>query len=224
MAFMKNFTSIYEGAQEKVLACVERDANSLRLSALVAVQIEDGRISQPVSVTRSKLLSSGIGALRWLNDYREYYSDEALEAISARLRKLLLEPEKVIDTTDKATAEEVLERLLDFSKKCEELLSTDGIEFLTPNVFTRDDKIYIKTPQLTVFVKLNNELGWRRLEILKMLKRNNLLDTGTGRTYDKKIKVNGRSENFYVLKIDCSLELEDADEVVEIKEVGRDGR
>ena len=58
------------------LGRVERDKATLRLSALVAVQIPDGRVSDEVVIQKSKILNHGIGVLDWLKGYAATFCDD----------------------------------------------------------------------------------------------------------------------------------------------------
>ncbi len=56
-----------------------------------------------------------------------------------------------------------------------------------------------------------------------MLKRNGILENGKGRTYDKKVKVNGIPTNYYVIRIPLdengNVIIDDADESININEL-----
>lgn len=219
---MKNYTIIYEKEQYKVLSCAERDAGSLRLSAMVAVQLPDGKVSEPVAVQRQQLISHGIRTLGWLLNYEVNLEQKDLETVKEHILDLLEKPKKICETAGRATQDEVLRKLGEFAKemakeKEKELISIGGV-FIVPETFSRDDKIYIKTSVFATFIEHNKDLGWSKMEVLKMLKRNDLLETGSGRVYDKKVRINSKStKNYYVIKME-SMQLDDtADETIEIK-------
>lgn len=215
---MIKYSTIFTKGQQKILACVERDAASLRLSAMVAVQLGDGKISEPVAVQRQKLISHGIGTLAWLLDYEANLEQKDLETIKDALLDLLVNPKEIYETASRATQEEVLERLSEFAKdKKEELMSIGGV-FVPPEVMSRGDKVYIRTNAFSTFFESNKDLGWSKLEVLKLLKRNDLLETGSRRVYDKKVKVNGKGVNYYTIKIEDIPESGMADETLEFKE------
>ena len=50
------------------------------------------------------------------------------------------------------------------------------------------------------FISENKDMGWKRLEVLKMLKREGLLVTDKGKVYQKKVKRNGRGKDYYAVK------------------------
>jgi len=217
---MKNCNIIFEKAQHKIVAYVERDAGSLRLSAMVAVQLPDGKVSEPVAVQRQKLISRGIRTLEWLLDCEPNLEQEDLETVKEHILDMLEKPEIICETAGRATQDEVLRKLGEFVKekaKEKELISIGGV-FIAPETFSRDDKIYIKTNVFATFIEQNKDLGWSKMEVLKMLKRNDLLETGSGRIYDKKVRINSKStKNYYVIKME-SMQLDDtADETIEIK-------
>lgn len=218
-----DYIILYEKKQHKILARVERDRATLRLSVLIAVQIPDGRISDGVAIQKSKLLNHGAGVLYWLKGYAATFSDEDLEIIKREIEKLLTElPKDILETSDKATEEEVYERLQDFLKiRVDELKQIDAGTFIVPRCFTRENKTYIRTTAFSSFISENRDMGWSRIEVLKMLKRNGLLENGNGRTYDKKVKINGSPTNYYVVKMppDGNLIINDADENINISEL-----
>lgn len=216
---MENYNTIFEKGQQKILACVERDAGSLMLSAMVAVQLSDGKISDPVAVRRQKLISCGARALEWLLDFEANLEQKELEVIKEKILALLQKPEMICETANRATQEEVLKKLVEFVKdraKEKELISMGGV-FIAPEVFQRPGRIYVKTNRFGTFIDCNKDLGWGKLEVLKMLKRNDLLETGSGRVYDKKVKINGRGANYYAIRME-NMPVDDmADETMEIK-------
>ena len=215
---MKNYNTIFEKGQHKILACVERDAGSLRLSALAAVQLSDGKTSEPVAVQRQKLISHSTGVLEWLLNYEANVTLDDLKLIKDKILMLLEQPEKICETASKATQEEVLEKLVEFVKDMKEELSSINGVFMAPEAFQRQDKIYIRTNVFDTFISCNKDLGWGKFEVLKMLKRNDLLETGSGRVYDKKVKINKKGVNYYAIKRE-SMPVDDmADETIEIKE------
>ena len=71
-----NYIILFEKKQHKILGRVERDKATLRLSALVAVQIPDGRVSDSVVIQKSKIMNHGIGALDWLKGYAATFCDD----------------------------------------------------------------------------------------------------------------------------------------------------
>lgn len=205
--FNENVIILYEKNQHKILGRVERDGATLRLSVLVAVQIPDGRISDDVVIQKSKILNHGIGALDWLNGYGVVFNEDDFKIIKREIEKLLTAlPKDILETSEKATKEEVFDKLQEFLKdkineqrKINEQVKKNRLEFIVPEYFTKDDKIYIKTTAFSTFINENKDMEWNRKEVLKLLKRKGLLETGKGRTYDKKIKFNGIPTNYYIV-------------------------
>lgn len=222
---IKCYTTLYEKNQHKILARVERDKATLRLSVLVAVQIPDGRVSEDVVIQKSKILNHGIGVLDWLKGYGVVFDEDDFKIIEREVQKLLTAlPKDILETSEKATKEEVYEKLQEFLKiRINELIKTDNGTFIMPDCFTREKKAYIRTTTFSSFASENREMGWSRIEILKMLKRSGLLENGKGRSYDKKIKVNGIATNFYVVKMPLdengNFISNDADESININEL-----
>lgn len=221
----KNYITLYEKNQHKILGRVERDGATLRLSVLVAVQIPDGRISDDVVIQKSKILNHGIGTLDWLNGYGVVFNEDDFKIIKKEIEKLLTAlPKDILETSEKATKEKVYEKLQEFLKiRINELIKTDNGTFIIPDCFTRENKAYIRTTTFSSLVSENREMGWSRIEVLKMLKRSGLLENGKGRSYDKKIKVNDIATNYYVVKMPLDenggLIANDADESININEL-----
>lgn len=223
--YTNNYTTILEKNQHKIWGRVERDKATLRLSALVAVQIPDGRVSEDVVIQKSKFLNHGIGVLDWLKGYGVVFDEDDFKIIEREIQKLLtVLPKDILETSEKATKEEVYEKLQEFLKiRINELIKTDTGNFSIPDCFTRENKAYIRTTTFSSFVSENREMGWSRIEVLKMLKRSGLLENGKDRSYDKKIKVNGIATNYYVVKMPLdengNLITNDADESININEL-----
>ena len=218
---LQNYIILHKKNQLKILGYVERDSVTLRLSAMVAVQIEDGRISKEVPIQRSKLQRS-TQVLDWIKDYDEEFSDDDFEIIKRKVEALLLNaPKKIDETSEQATTSEVLEKLTEYIEICSgEVITPDGKMLIRHAVFIRNGYGYIRTTKLSEFISENKDMGWSRLEILKLLKRNGLLQTGKDRTYDKKIKINGSCDNYYVIKLPQdktgNLLKNEPDEIIEI--------
>lgn len=220
-----NYIILFEKKQHKILGRVERDKATLRLSALVAVQIPDGRVSDEVVIQKSKIMNHGTGALDWLKGYAATFCDEDLKIIKREIESLLTKlPEDILETSDKVTKDEVFEKLQEFLKnRINELIKTEGGTFIVPDCFTKENKVYVRTTSFSSFISENREMGWSRIEVLKMLKRNGILENGKGRTYDKKVKVNGIPTNYYVIRIPLdengNVIIDDADESININEL-----
>lgn len=223
----KYYTTLLDKGQHKIFGLVERDTGSLRLSALVMIQLPDGRVSEPVSVQRSRLVKNGEKELDWLFDCEGNFNEDDLDTVRDRLLGLLEKPEKITETGEKMTQEEVWETLMGFVRSnTDEITNVDGKTITAPDVFTKEDRIYIKTTAFDRFIEENKTMGWKCLEVLKMLKRYNLLDSGKNRTYDKKVRINGNLKNYYVVRISKDgkenlLIEEEPDEDIEIKESKR---
>lgn len=216
------YSMILEKNQHKILGRVERDKATLRLSAMVAVQIADERISEEVAVQRSRLVTAAEKELLWLLDICGDLNLDDLKKVKIGLLELLQKPSgKIVETADKAMPAEVIGKLAEHIRTSEELISPDGKTILIPPIFTRNGYGYIRTKQFTEFISHNKDMGWSRLEVLKLLKRNHLLQVGKNRTYDKKVRVNKRCNNYYVIRLpqdkSGQLLIEEPDETIEIK-------
>lgn len=223
--YTKYYTMIYEKCQHKFLCRVERDGATLRLSALIAVQIPDGRVSDDVVIQKSKILRDGIGVLDWLKGYAVALDEEDLKIIKREIEKLLTEiPPSTLETSEKFTKDEVYEKLQEFLKnRINELIKTEGGTFIVPDCFTKENKVYVRTTSFSSFISENREMGWSRIEVLKMLKRSGILENGKGRTFDKKVKVNGIPINYYVIRMPLdengNVIIDGADESISINEL-----
>ncbi len=170
-------------------------------------------------------MNHGTGALDWLKGYAATFCDEDLKIIKREIESLLTKlPEDILETSDKVTKDEVFEKLQEFLKnRINELIKTEGGTFIVPDCFTKENKVYVRTTSFSSFISENREMGWSRIEVLKMLKRNGILENGKGRTYDKKVKVNGIPTNYYVIRIPLdengNVIIDDADESININEL-----
>lgn len=218
----ENYIILLEKNQHKVLGRVERDTATLRLSVAVMIQNPDGRLSEPVTIQRSKLLTAGEKELLWICDSSGNFDLDDLKSVRGKLLKLLEKPSgEIVETADKATATEILEKLSGYIISKSELLSPDGKIILVPTIFSKNGYGYIETKKFSEFISNHKDMGWSRLEVLKLLKRNSLLQIGKDRTYDKKIKLNGKCGNYYVIQLphdkQGNIHIEEPDETIEIK-------
>ena len=213
------YTLLLEADKCKIWGCVEKDTTTGLRSGLISVEEADGKIYEPVTVSKENLTVKK-NALNFLHGYGMDLNADDLDSVRKAMMTLFYNSDKVVEVADKKSSLEVLEALIDYVEEWkDELISPDGKIPLTPPVFMKDGCGYIETKKLQSFLAENKDLGWSRLEILKMLKRNKLLHSGISRAYDKKVKVNGRCRNYYVIEISKDA-VKEADETILINKVG----
>ena len=216
----KKYTLLAEEGKCKIWGCVEKDTTTGLRSGLISVEEADGKIYEPVTVSKENLTVKK-NALNFLHGYSMDLNEDDLDSVRKAMMTLFYNSDKVVEVADKKSSLEVLEALADYMEIWkDELVSPDGEIPLTPPVFIKDGRGYIETKKFESFLSENKDLGWGRLEILKMLKLNELLHPGKNRVYDRKVKVNNRCRNFYVIEMPEDVaRVKEADEMISIKKV-----
>ena len=224
-----NSIILLEKNQHKIWGGVGKDTVMGWYSALVMVEEPDGTVYEPVRITKDKLIRKGIASLDFLYRYGAGLNEDDLKIVKNNLIVLFGRSHKIIEeTNDKATRKEVCDKLAEYIRgNAKEITSIDGKMYTPPDIFIKENFGYIHTTAFPKFISLNKDMGWNRLEVLKMLKRCGLLNTGKNRPYDKKVKINGHNGNYYVVKLqdeNGNLMINDeVDETINIKKVSNTG-
>lgn len=193
---------LHKKNQYEVLGTIEKDSTTGWMTALIRVKDPDGKFFLPQSVTRSRLIQRGIGVLTFLYDYDAGLQDDDLKIIKNNILSMFLEPSDIVEQAEKSSEREVVERLKEYIQiRNNEGTVVDKEITISPDVFIKDEIGYIKTTVFENFISENKDMGWKRLEVLKMLKREGLLITDKDKVYQKKMKHNGRGKDYYAVKL-----------------------
>lgn len=193
---------LHKKNQYEVLGNIEKDTITGWMTALIRVKDPDGKFFLPQSVTRSRLIQRGIGVLNFLYDYNAGLQDDDLKIIKNNIFSMFLEPSDIVEQAEKSSEREVVERLKEYIQiRNNEGAAVDGKITIDPLIFIKNKIGYIRTTSFESFISENKDMGWKRLEVLKMLKREGLLITDKDKVYQKKMKHNGSGKDYYAIKL-----------------------
>lgn len=115
---------------------------------------------------------------------------------------MFLEPSDIVEQAEKSSEREVVERLKEYIQiRNNEGAAVDGKITIDPLIFIKNKIGYIRTTSFESFISENKDMGWKRLEVLKILKREGLLITDKDKVYQKKMKHNGSGKDYYAIKL-----------------------
>ena len=193
---------LHKKNQYEVLGTIEKDSTTGWMTALIRVKDPDGKFFLPQAVTRSRLIQRGIGVLNFLYDYDAGLQDDDLKIIKNNILSMFLEPSDIVEQAEKSSEREVVERLKEYIQiRNNEGAAIDGKITIAPLIFIKNKIGYIRTTSFESFISENKDMGWKRLEVLKMLKREGLLITDKDKVYQKKMKHNGSGNDYYAIKL-----------------------
>lgn len=193
---------LHKKNQYEVLGNIEKDTTTGWMTALIRVKDPDGKFFLPQSVTRSRLIQRGMGVLTFLYDYDAGLQEDDLKIIKKNILSMFLEPSDIVEQAEKSSEREVVERLKEYIQiRNNEGAAVDGKITIDPLIFIKNKIGYIRTTSFESFISENKDMGWKRLEVLKMLKRERLLITDKDKVYQKKMKHNGSGKDYYAIKL-----------------------
>ena len=193
---------LHKKNQYEVLGNIENDTTTGWMTALIRVKDPGGKFFLPQSVTRSRLIQRGIGVLTFLYDCDAGLQDDDLKIIKNNILSMFLEPSDIVEQAEKSSEREVVERLKEYIQiRNNEGAAVDGKITIAPLIFIKNKIGYIRTTSFESFISENKDMGWKRLEVLKMLKREGLLITDKDKVYQKKMKHNGSGKDYYAIKL-----------------------
>lgn len=193
---------LHKKNQYEVLGNIEKDTTTGWMTALIRVKDPDGKFFLPQSVTRSRLIQRGMGVLTFLYDYDAGLQEDDLKIIKKNILSMFLEPSDIVEQAEKSSEREVVERLKEYIQiRNNEGAAVDGKITIDPLIFIKNKIGYIRTTSFESFISENKDMGWKRLEVLKMLKREGLLITDKDKVYQKKMKHNGSGKDYYAIKL-----------------------
>ena len=193
---------LHKKNQYEVLGNIEKDTTTGWMTALIRVKDPDGKFFLPQSVTRSRLIQRGMGDLTFLYDYDAGLQEDDLKIIKKNILSMFLEPSDIVEQAEKSSEREVVERLKEYIQiRNNEGAAVDGKITIDPLIFIKNKIGYIRTTSFESFISENKDMGWKRLEVLKMLKRERLLITDKDKVYQKKMKHNGSGKDYYAIKL-----------------------
>lgn len=192
----------------EVWAVIMRDISSQRISVEIYTVSSSGEISDLMTLKRSDLYTNK-NCLNFLMNLDGEFSRDDITQIKNKIMEVL--NNKNCDTSkERATFEEVCQRLSEYITNLAEDLKDNP----DANIFIKDKAGYLNGDALTDFCKLNNDLGFKKLEILKRLKIFGLMEPGKKRPYDMCVSINGKKRHFYKILLGNTKKDEIADEEI----------
>ncbi len=192
----------------EVFVVYMRDAASTRISVEMYTVSPSGVMSDLITVPKHELVGKKpLSCFLDLDgdfDFNDILKikDEAVEG----LKDANMEP-----TQNKPSLSEIHDTFSSHIRKNAEELKDNP----DADIFIRDGYGYIRTDCMDRFVKEHQELGYKRVEILKRLKIMGVLVNSPNRPYDILVSINNTKKRFYkILLADESRLEEKPDEVI----------
>lgn len=196
----------------KVYTVIMRDMSSSRVSVELYTVSPDGKMSDIITLPKQHIYTKK-NCFDFFLDLDGDFARDDIDKIKMAVVNQIKDESGMESTQGKATMREIylaVRQFIDLNK--EEL----GDNPSAP-VFVRGNFGYIHTGYMPEFVKQNNELGYKRLEILKRLKIMGALKNGGKRPYDIQVSVGGEKKWFYKIEMEEIVEEEEIEEeVIEI--------
>lgn len=205
----------------RVMATVTQDNASMRVSATMFFEKKTGKRSTPVTIPRSRVMN-GSESYNFLYDWGTGFDENDVKGMRDRLKDLFekhSEPQVVF--FDKADPEEAYRRLAFYIREnfTGKLKSSgeDDLSYYEP-CFIKGDSGFIRTNAFDSFLNANPDLGYKRLELLRVLRLHEyLVVPNRGRSYDTNVRVGAIQVKCYQIKMPESLELPESDVTIKIE-------
>ena len=205
---------IYENAWGyEVYMVLLQEKASTRISIELYTVSPEGKMSDTISIQRQDIMSKKNPLDFFFNldgDFEQLDIDSIKYAIKQNLGI-----DKKIDETiqNKYTMDELHQAFSDYIREEAEMLHDNS----EADIFIRDGYGYLKTDKIADFIKKHEELGYKKLDILKRLKIMGVLKNGANRPYDIQVSIGGVKKRFYKIQLaEAKVTEEKADEVIEI--------
>lgn len=196
----------------KVYGVVMRDINSKRVSLDIYVVSPEGEMSDIITIPRKDIYARKKSALDVLFDLEGQFEREDIDKMKNIVQDIMKSDKNVEMLQNRATLEEIHVAVSNYIRKNAEDLEDNPYA----EIFIRDGFGYMVTTKMDEFIKINAELGYKRLEVLKRLKIMGALQTGKNRPYDILVSVKREKRHYYKIELAGIPQEETSDEEVEI--------
>lgn len=182
----------------KVMGLVTQEESSMKISATLFLETPDGERSAPISIPRSKVVTERQD-YSFIYDWGDGFSKDAVNAMKDKLMEMFKNgtPLKLVE---KASPEKAYIRLAEYIKtqSTGKLYEKPGTPLtFFQNCFIEDEFGYIKTTQLDSFLSANTDLGYKRIELLRVLRIHGYLASNKDRSYDYNVREGASTAKFY---------------------------
>lgn len=205
---------IYENAWGyKVYMVLLQEIASTRISIELYTVSPEGKMSDTISIQRQDIICKKNTLDFFFNldgDFKQHDIDSIKYAIKQNLGI-----DRKIDTTiqHKYTMDGLHQAFSDYIRKNAQELYDNS----EAGIFIKDGYGYLKTDRIADFIKVHEELGYKKLDILKRLKIMGALKNGANRPYDTLVSIGGVKKRFYKIQLaEEKVTEEKADEVIKI--------
>lgn len=198
----------------EVYAVSMREVSSTRFSVDVYVVAPNGSMSDLYTISRKDYIT-GKKPLDFILDLDgDFIRDDIYKIKNALAPFFRSMGDKKVETIQgKATLEELHQKVSDFIR----INAEDLQDNISAEIFIRGEYGYILTTRMKNFVdEHKEELGYKKIEILRRLKIMGVLVTAKDRPYDMLVSVNGEKRRFYKILLADEQEEEAAGEVISI--------
>ena len=193
-------------AGHKVYAVATSEKSSKRIAIDLYVVFNDGTMSDIKTIAKGKVDKTG--SLDFFLDMEDFTIDDVLN-IKKKLMEILEDKGCIISIQEKRTLQEVHVEISQFIR--------DNAVEVAPDkengVFIRNNYGYLTTKYIDKFIKECEDLGYKRIDLLKRLKIMGALQNAKNRPYDMMISLYGEKKHYY--KIELAENVNDVEEELE---------
>lgn len=186
------------------------ETNSKRMSIMLYTVDPDGRMSEPVTITRKDIIKKK-DICDLLYDFEGDFTEDDIKEVKSELQCMLKEGD-CCEIQSKATPAElhvaISRYIFDNAEKLDDNPKAE--------IFIKEGDGYLKTTKIEEFIKEYKEsTGYsKRQDVLKLLKIMGVLKNANNRSYDMVVSMAGEKIRYYKLELADIKEDEQEDEVI----------
>ena len=193
-----------------VYAVATSEKSSQRVAVQMYVEFSNGNISDITTITRKDIYTKK-NCFDFFYEMEDFGRDE-IDRIRMNVLDVLKDTDYRTVIQEKATWTEIHSAVSKFIYD-----NADDVEEGKANeIFIKGKYGYLTTGAMKIFLKENEELGYKRLELLKRLKIMGVLQSAKDRPYDVLVSLYGIKKRYY--KIELAENVFDTEEEVEVIE------
>lgn len=190
---------------QKLIGVVITEGSKQRIAVMLYQESKNGEISVPTIIQRSELLKKS-KALQDLLNLSICLTEEELDEVVEKAKVLLEtadQTEDVENMDDRSTPSQLYRAICERGKEVvSNLIIEKEAEEPKWMIWLDRDYLCIRTSDFADFIKGVTEADeYRKTDILRSLKLLGVLDTDSGRAYDKKISTDGQKINCYRIQM-----------------------
>ena len=196
-----------------VYAVVTSEKSSQRVAVQIYVKFSNGNISDITTITRKDIYTKK-NCFDFFYEMEDFGRDD-IDSIRMNVLGVLKDTGYRTVIQEKATWTEIHSAISQFI-----YLNADAVEEGKANdIFIKEKYGYLTTDAMKIFIKENEELGYKRLELLKRLKIMGALQCGKDRPYDTLVSLYGIKKRYYKIELVENVFDTEEMEVIETEEM-----